>query len=128
MEQSFIENPPKKNCLHSEEQWRNFYLNVDFSFWGNQLRNHLFNTLCIKFHCTILPFLVQCDTYVHFSILCHYIRHTHNMSYLLVLERTVQCSWTLQFFVMFDMFEVQFWAKMWCSEVFEVRSCCLWPD
>ena len=27
-------------------------------------------------------------------------------------------------FVMFDMFEVQFWAKMWCSEVFEVQSCC----
>ena len=25
---------------------------------------------------------------------------------------------------MFDMFEVRFWAKMWCSEVFEVRSCC----
>ena len=25
---------------------------------------------------------------------------------------------------MFDLFEVQFWAKMWCSEVFEVLSCC----
>ena len=25
---------------------------------------------------------------------------------------------------MFDMFEVRFWAKMWCSEVFEVRSYC----
>ena len=40
------------------------------------------------------------------------------------MERTVRCSWTVQFFVMFDMFEVQFWAKMWCSEVFEVWSCC----
>ena len=49
----------------------------------------------------------------------------------LVLERTVRCSWTVWFFVMFDMFEVRFWAKMWCSEssmfghsmfgVFEVR-------
>ena len=42
----------------------------------------------------------------------------------LVLEWTVRCSWTVRFFVMFDMFEVRFWAKMWCSEVFEVRSCC----
>ena len=25
---------------------------------------------------------------------------------------------------MFDMFEVQFWAKTWCSEVFEDQSCC----
>ena len=42
----------------------------------------------------------------------------------LVLEWTVRCSRTVRFFVMFDMFEVRFWAKMWCSEVFEVRSCC----
>ena len=42
----------------------------------------------------------------------------------LVLEWTVWCSWTVQFFVMFDMFGVRFWAKMWCSKVFEVRSCC----
>ena len=34
----------------------------------------------------------------------------------LVLEWTVWCSWTVQFFVMFDMFGVRFWAKMWCSE------------
>ena len=34
----------------------------------------------------------------------------------LVLELTVWCSWTVQFFVMFDMFKVRFWAKMWCSE------------
>ena len=34
----------------------------------------------------------------------------------IVLKRTVRCSWTVQFFVMFDMFEVRFWAKMWCSE------------
>ena len=44
--------------------------------------------------------------------------------YVLVLERTVQCSWTVWFFVMFDMFEVRFWAKMWCLEVFEVWSSC----
>ena len=43
---------------------------------------------------------------------------------MIVLERTVQCLWTVQFFGMFDMFEVQFWAKMRCSEVFEVRSGC----
>ena len=46
------------------------------------------------------------------------------MGSLLVLEWTVRCSRTVQFFVMFDMFEVRFWAKMWCSEVFKVRSCC----
>ena len=49
----------------------------------------------------------------------------------LVSEHTVWCSWTVQFFVMFNMFKVRFWAKMWCSEssmfwhsmfgVFEVR-------
>ena len=43
---------------------------------------------------------------------------------VIVLERTVRCLWTVRFFVMFNMFEVRFWAKMWCSEVFEVRSCC----
>ena len=32
--------------------------------------------------------------------------------YVLVLERTVRCSRTVWFFVMFDMFEVRFWAKM----------------
>ena len=42
----------------------------------------------------------------------------------LVLEWTVWCSQTVQFFVMFDMFEVWLWAKMWCWEVFEVQSCC----
>ena len=42
----------------------------------------------------------------------------------LVLEWTVRCLRTVRFFVMFDMFEVRFSAKMWCSEVFEVRSCC----
>ena len=30
----------------------------------------------------------------------------------LVLERTVRCSQTVWFFVMFDMFDVRFWAKM----------------
>ena len=43
---------------------------------------------------------------------------------IVVLERTVRCSQTVRFFVMFYMFEVRFWAKMWCSELFEVRSCC----
>ena len=47
-----------------------------------------------------------------------YIIHT------VEVEQTVRCSRTVRFFVMFDMFEVRFWAKMWCSEVFEVRSCC----
>ena len=42
----------------------------------------------------------------------------------LVLEQTVRCSRTIQFFMMFNMFDVRFWTKMWCSEVFEVRSCC----
>ena len=41
-----------------------------------------------------------------------------------VLEHTVWCSRTVHFFVMFYMFEVQFWAKIWCSEVFEIRSGC----
>ena len=47
---------------------------------------------------------------------------THMTSYILVLEQTVWCSQTFQFFVMFD--EVWFWAKMWCLEVFEVWPCC----
>ena len=34
----------------------------------------------------------------------------------LVLEHTVWCSQTIQFFVMFDMFENRFWAKIWCLE------------
>ena len=38
------------------------------------------------------------------------------LSLWLVLERTVRCSRNVRFFVMFDMFEVRFWAKMWCSE------------
>ena len=29
---------------------------------------------------------------------------------------TVWYLWTVQFFVMFHMFEVRFWAKMWCLE------------
>ena len=41
---------------------------------------------------------------------------------LLVLERTVRCSRTVRFLVMFGRFEVRFWAKMRCSKVFEVRS------
>ena len=44
----------------------------------------------------------------------------------LVLEHTVWCSRTFQFFVMFNMFKVQFWTKIWCTEVFEVRSCLQW--
>ena len=35
---------------------------------------------------------------------------------ILVLERTVRCSQTVQFFGMFDMFKILFWAKLWCSE------------
>ena len=40
------------------------------------------------------------------------------------LEWTIRCSWTVRVFVMFDMLKVRFWAKTWCSKVFEVRSCC----
>ena len=40
----------------------------------------------------------------------------------LVLERTVQCSRTVRVLVMFGRFEVRFWAKLRCLEVFEVRS------
>ena len=35
---------------------------------------------------------------------------------VVVLEWTVWCLRTVQFFVKFDMFKVRFWAKMWCSE------------
>ena len=42
----------------------------------------------------------------------------------IVLEWTVRCLWTVQFFVMLNMFKVWFSAKMWCSEVFEAWSCC----
>ena len=37
----------------------------------------------------------------------------------IVLERTVRCSRTVRFFVLFDMFEVQFWAKIKC----DVQKC-----
>ena len=40
----------------------------------------------------------------------------------LVLERTVRCSRTVRFLVMFGRFEVRFLAKMRYSKVFEVRS------
>ena len=46
------------------------------------------------------------------------------IEFLVVLERTVRYSRIVWFFMMFDMFKVWFWTKMWCSEVFEVRSCC----
>ena len=36
-------------------------------------------------------------------------------AHILVLQRTIWCSQTVPVFVMFDMFEVRFWAKMWCS-------------
>ena len=52
------------------------------------------------------------------------MQNSFNLQFNIVLEQTVRCSWTVQFFVMFDMFEVRFWAKMWCSEVFKVHSCC----
>ena len=39
-------------------------------------------------------------------------RDVHSDVYKLVLERTVRCSRTVRFLVMFDMFEVWFWAKM----------------
>ena len=42
---------------------------------------------------------------------------------LVFLERTVRCSQTVQFFVMFNMFKVWFWDKMWCSDMFEVPVC-----
>ena len=38
------------------------------------------------------------------------------ISMTLVLEHTVWCLQTVQVFVMFNMFYVRFWAKMWCSE------------
>ena len=43
------------------------------------------------------------------------------LRYILVLERTVRCSRTVRFFVMFGRFEVRFWSKKRCSEKFEVR-------
>ena len=57
-------------------------------------------------------------------LILYNVAHSYSRNILLVLERTVRCSRTVQFFVMFDMFEVRVWAKMRCSEVFEVRSCC----
>ena len=54
----------------------------------------------------------------------HFLKKVFLIWNYLVLEWTVRCLRTVQFFVMFDMFEVQFWAKMWCSEMFEVQSCC----
>ena len=67
------------------------------------------------------PFCNNCNDY---SLVKSLWAESCINEYELVLEWTVRCSWTVKFFVMFDMFDVQFLAKMWYSEVFKVRSCC----
>ena len=39
----------------------------------------------------------------------------------LEVERTVRCSRTVRFLLMFGRFEVRFMAKIRCSDMFEVR-------
>ena len=50
--------------------------------------------------------MLELARYPNFLMLAHPYR------FLVEVERTVRCSRTVWFFVMFDMFEVQFWAKM----------------
>ena len=45
---------------------------------------------------------------------------------LLEVERTVRCSRTVRFLVMFGRFEVRFLAKITCSDMFEVRFWWFW--
>ena len=42
------------------------------------------------------------------------------------MERTVRCSRTVRFLVMFGRFEVRFLAKIRCSDMFEVRFWRFW--
>ena len=78
---------------------------------------HIF-THYLRLSLSWMDFVVEAPYHVHnYRGLYHYM-------YILVLEWTVLCSRTVRFFVMFDMFKVWFRAKMWCSEVFEVWSCC----
>ena len=43
--------------------------------------------------------------------------------YCPVLEWTVQCSWTVWVFLMFDMFEVQFWVQNMMFVMFKFQVC-----
>ena len=46
--------------------------------------------------------------------------------WFLEVERTVRCSRTVRFLVMFGRFEVRFLAKITCSDMFEVRFWWFW--
>ena len=93
---------------------------------------------CIRSINDIPQFRTQWTTHMYphtlwafFEFFFHFIWFKNNVAFPIVLEWTVWCSQTAQFFVMFDMSEVRFWVKMWCSEssmlrhsmfgVFEVR-------
>ena len=82
----------------------------------------------LELSCTLHNFLQKNSWSIMIMMVCCISdRHCHMYvlwQFRVVLERTVQCSRTVRFFVMFDMFEVRYWAKMWCSEMFEVWSCC----
>ena len=65
----------------------------------------------------IFPFLCVRREKLFFKREPHFV-----YCWLIEVERTVRCSRTVRFFVMFGMFGVRFWAKKWCSEEFEVRS------
>ena len=51
--------------------------------------------------------------------------HTYDV-YNIEVERTVRCSRTVRFLVMFGRFEVRFLAKITCSDMFEVRFWWFW--
>ena len=68
-------------------------------------------------------YFISIFTYIHDLALK--VTHLYLKPFILVLERTVRCSRTVWFLMMFGRFEVRFWAKMRSSEVFEVRSWCL---
>ena len=68
----------------------------------------------------MISFLHLLQLYAKFLLYFFYL-FLFFIEHRIVLELTVRCSRTVRIFVMF---KVRFWAKMWCSEVFEFRSCC----
>ena len=93
-----------------------FFLNILLKHWVNWS----FGTVT---NCDVVYVFFSGNNFcVFLSFLLIFLNYNLNKyCFRLVLEQTVLCLWTVWFFVMF---EVRFWTKIWCSEVFKVRSCC----
>ena len=117
---SFNFNPINKNCtnwLTSDKLVSPNYPKINCSWLVTASMNSI---IYIEFE----NFQVNCHSITSITWLKSQNSHNSSHYYIVVLEWTVRCSWTVWFFVMFDMFEVRFWAKMWCLKVFEFQSGC----